>query len=204
MSNVPLTSTTLLRDLACDTQHARWGEFVARYRPMMSTFMFENFPSLDADDVIQETLISLIRVFPVYHYVPDEKGSFHNYLTGILRHKALRALADNNREESMRQELKSEAPEPESAGADEELAYKSWRDSVFEIALKQYLADETVSELTKQVFTRLAVNGEKPNDIACAFGIERNAVDQIKSRAMARLRKLVRALEQVDDARIDT
>ena len=24
------------------------------------------------------TLISLSRIFPVYHYCPDEKGSFHN------------------------------------------------------------------------------------------------------------------------------
>ena len=40
--------------------------------------MRERFPSLDADDVIQETLIELIRVFPVYHYSPAEKGHFHN------------------------------------------------------------------------------------------------------------------------------
>lgn len=75
MANIPTTSTTLLRDLACDTQHARWGEFVARYKPMMELFMAVNFPSLDAEDVVQETLIALIRIFPGYHYVPDEKGS---------------------------------------------------------------------------------------------------------------------------------
>ncbi len=68
MADIPTTSTTLLRDLAHDSQHARWGEFVARYRPMMEAFMRERFPSLDADDVIQETLIELIQVFPVYHY----------------------------------------------------------------------------------------------------------------------------------------
>ena len=68
MANIPTTSTTLLRDLAQDSQHARWGEFVARYRPMMEAFMRERFPSLDADDVIQETLIELIRVFPIYFF----------------------------------------------------------------------------------------------------------------------------------------
>jgi hypothetical protein len=31
MAKIPTTSTTLLRDLAQDSQHARWGEFVARY-----------------------------------------------------------------------------------------------------------------------------------------------------------------------------
>ena len=29
MADIPKTSTTLLNELACDTQHARWGEFVA-------------------------------------------------------------------------------------------------------------------------------------------------------------------------------
>jgi len=48
------------------------------------------------------------------------------------------------------------------------------------------------------VFTRVAVNGEKPEDVAAAFGIERNAVDQIKSRLTARLKELVAALEKAD------
>ena len=76
MANIPTTSTTLLCDLAQDSQHARWGEFVARYRPMMEAFMRERFPSLDADDVIQETLIELIRVFPIYHYSPKRRKLF--------------------------------------------------------------------------------------------------------------------------------
>ena len=46
MSNIPETSTTLLKDLARDSQHARWGEFVARYQPMMESFMSANFPTV--------------------------------------------------------------------------------------------------------------------------------------------------------------
>lgn len=199
MANVPLTSTTLLRDIAHDTQHARWGEFVARYKPMMEAFMFANFPSLEAEDVIQETLIALIKIFPVYRYVPDEKGAFHNYLTGILRHKALRMISRELSRTAMREAY---AKEPVRQEASEDEAYRSWRDSVFEIALQQYMADETVNDRTKQVFSRVAIDGEKPEDVAKAFGIERNAVDQIKSRSLVRLRELVKALEQVDDARL--
>ncbi len=200
MPTVPETSTTLLRDLASDSQHARWGEFVGRYRPMMEAFMLKNFPKLDADDVIQETLIDLIRTFPVYHYVPEEKGSFHNYLTGMLKHRALKQIARNMH----RAELAAAyANEPNYAETDAEAEYKAWRTAIFEIALQQYLADDSVNELTKRVFTRLAVDGEKPAAVAQAFGIERNAVDQIKSRSTARLRELVEALEKVDDARLD-
>ena len=197
MENIPTTSTTLLRDLAQDSQHARWGEFVARYCPMMEAFMRERFPSLDADDVIQETLIELIRVFPVYHYSPGEKGHFHNYLTGVLRHRALRMM---NEEETRAARQRKCAEEASSGGtrscASEEDA--AWRESLLEIALRQLLSDPSIHERTRLVFARVAVNGEKPDEVAASFGIARNAVDQMKSRMMARLKELVAALEKAD------
>ena len=49
---------------------------------------------------------------------------------------------------------------------------------------------------------RLVTWAEKPEGVAKAFGIERNAVDQIKSRSLARMRELVKALKQVDDVRL--
>ena len=165
--------------------------------------MRERFPSLEADDVIQETLIELIRVFPIYHYSPKEKGHFHNYLTGILRHRALRMMGEDQRRAKLAEMAGSRDPRdrgregraslPDSA-ADE----RSYRESLLEIALQQLLADSTIHERTRLVFTRVAVNGEKPDEVAAAFGITRNAVDQMKSRMMARLKELVAALEKAD------
>lgn len=199
MSNIPDTSTTLLKDLARDSQHARWGEFVARYRPMMESFMSANFPTVDAADAVQETLIALIETFPVYRYVPEEKGSFHNYLTGILRHKALKMLAKESHRSALHEAYAKDAAVGGAAsGADD----GQWRDALFEIALQQFMADDTVADRTKRIFARVAIDGEKPEAVAKAFGVERNAVDQIKSRSMARLRELVAALEKVDDARL--
>ena len=214
MANIPTTSTTLLRDLAQDSQHARWGEFVARYRPMMEAFMRERFPSLDADDVIQETLIELIRVFPVYRYSPKEKGHFHNYLTGILRHRALRMMDEEKRRAKLTEEIRRDGFVVPSGGPPSLAAVScsggtpssateddaAWRESLMEIALQQLLADTSIHERTRLVFARVAVNGEKPDDVAAAFGITRNAVDQMKSRMMARLKELVTALEKADGA----
>ena len=199
MSNIPETSTTLLKDLARDSQHARWGEFVARYRPMMESFMSANFPTVDAADAVQETLIALIETFPVYRYVPEEKGSFHNYLTGILRHKALKMLAKESHRSALHEAYAKDAAVGGAAsGADD----GQWRDALFEIALQQFMADDTVADRTKRIFARVAIDGEKPDVVAKSFGVERNAVDQIKSRSMTRLRELVAALEKVDDARL--
>ena len=197
MPKIPETSTTLLRDLAQDSRHARWGEFVARYRPMMETYMHTRFPTVDADDAIQETLIALIKVFPVYHYSPEETGAFHNYLTGILRHRALRMIEGESRR--LNKELKYQEIEGLSASGGNNDDGLSWRESVFEIALQQLLADESINDRTKQVFVRVAVNGEKPESVAESFGIARNAVDQMKARMKERLRELANMLMKVDD-----
>ena len=217
MASIPATSTTLLRDLANDSQHARWSEFVTRYRPMMEAYLREQFPSVEADDVIQETLIAVWAALPSYRYAPDEKGHFHNYLTGILRNKALRQLYKEQRHAEIAEMVhddascdgrartlaappstsstcRSVAPRPPSdMMADDE---QSWRETLVEIALRQLMNDESIQSRTRQVFLRVAVNGEKPDDVAVAFGIERNAVDQIKNRMMPRLQKIVADLEK--------
>lgn len=194
MAIVPDTSATLLNDLAGDAQHARWGEFVARYRPMMEAYVRERFPEVEVDEVVQETFIAFIRIFPVYHYVPDEKGSFHNYLTGVLRHKALRMARHAAKRFDFRDDFSEDTSAASVASESDE---RLWRESIFEIALQQFLADDSVQERTKQIFTRVAVNGEKPEVVAAAFGIKRNAVDQIKNRTLARLKKMIRELESV-------
>ena len=197
MKNLPETSTTLLRDLAQDSQHARWSEFVARYRPMMEAFMHERFPSLDADDVIQETLVAVCRVMPSYRYDPDAKGNFHNYLTGILRHRALRMLGEESRRAKLVADMRhnGKVGSPLPADLDDE----TWRESLFETALCQFLSDPSVADRTKRIFERTAINGESPEAVAAAFKMTRHAVDQAKSRAMGRIRELVKALETAVD-----
>ena len=198
MADVPTTSTTLLRNLT-DSRHSRWAEFFARYRPMMEAYMRERFPSLDADDIIQETLVALVGALPNYAYDPEEKGHFRNYLTGILRRRALKAKGREVRRAEVLADYGKMVPEAPSASEQEE---RNWRESLYEIALRQLLADKTVQGRTKQVFVRTVINREKPEAVAAAFRIGRNAVDQIKRRMMDKLRKLVAALEMADTANL--
>ena len=158
--------------------------------------MRERFPSVEADDVIQETLAALCKVLPDYRYAPDEKGHFHNYLTGILRNKALRML----RNEERQKEIAGRATCPQAA-ADRAVSTKppldveSYREAIFEIALHQFLADESVADRTKRIFERTAINGESPEAVASSFKMARHAVDQAKSRALSRIREMVKQLE---------
>ena len=156
--------------------------------------MRERFPSVEADEAIAETLIALVDVFSTYRYSPDETGRFHNYLTGILRHKALRLCRQAERERSLRERA---AAEPRVTPDDPE--EENYRKSLFDIAVRQFFDVETIAPRTKEIFRRTAIKGESPEAVARSFMIERHAVDQIKSRSVAKLRTLVEALEKVDD-----
>ena len=74
---------------------------------------------------------------------------------------------------------------------------QKWKETVFAIAVRQLMADETIQDRTKQVFLRLAINHESPDAVADSFGLKRNAVDQMKSRMMIKLREIVESLKAV-------
>ena len=68
---VPETSTTLLRQIGADVHHVRWAEFIARYTPMCRQYLRRHFPSIEVDDILQETFAALAKALPNYRYVPD-------------------------------------------------------------------------------------------------------------------------------------
>ena len=150
---IPETSTTLLRNVR-DAEHPRWPEFVAKYRPMMEAYLKARFPTLEADDIIQETFAALCAILPGYIYDPDEKGHFRNYLTGILRNKARRALRRERRDAEFLADVRHtevSAPYHSESGragsplpaADDE---QSWRETLVEIALQQLMNDKSLRE----------------------------------------------------------
>ena len=194
MASPPTTSTTLLKQISGAAEHPRWAEFVAKYRPMMEGFMRDRFPGLEADDLIQETLLALMDALPGYVDASEGKGAFHNFLTGVLRHKALGALRSEGRRKRLEQRHAEEAAV--DGGAAEETA---WRETVYAAALEQLLADPSVNARHKQMFVRTALNGEKPADVATSLLATRDAVDQAKKRMTERLRDLVERLECVGD-----
>ena len=162
----------------------------------MRAFLDTRFPSVDADDTIQESLVALMKALPEYRYTPDQNGHFRNYLVGIVRHKALDAL----RREAARNALKTELATQERdrplapPAADMSSEDDDWRHSAMEAALDQVLADDSISARTREVFRHVALMHEPPEAVAQMFGIARNNVDQIKSRLIARLARLVKAM----------
>ena len=192
---IPETSTTLLRDIASSAANARWGEFCARYEPMMRGYLRERFPYVEADDVVQETLVALAGALPDYHYDPQEHGYFHNYLTGILRNKAVDAVRAGKRVEMLKEGVAKERFDA-CKGA-QETDYRSWREAIFEIALQQFLADDAIQDRTKQMFVRTEIGGEPVGAVAESLGVSAQLVYRARSRCLKNLRARIEALKSV-------
>ena len=194
VSQMPDTSTTLLRDVA-DSSHARWSVFYSRYQPMMRSYLQARFPSLDADDIIQETFVALAKILPDYKYEPEKNGAFHNFLIGVLRNKALCALDASRRQMAIEERMQLAISV--NGKSEHEQSYRDWRENLFEVALQQLLSDESIHDRTKQAFIRTAINGESVEAVAASLGVQRNTVDCMRSRTLQQLREIVERLKDL-------
>lgn len=199
---VPVTSVSLLKVLGKDAQSPRWTEFANKYASTIDGFLYKYFPSVEAADVVNETLMALVEKLPLYEYDPDAKGHFRNYLIGIVRFKAIEQIKKRKRESDIREAVETAAQleweyEKESYSVD----LRDWRREAYEAALTQFLADDKISTRDKEIFRRVALSGESPEDVAKIFEIKRNNVDQIKARMVAKLKELALRYASVCDER---
>jgi RNA polymerase sigma factor (sigma-70 family) len=140
---------------------------------------------------VNETLIALVNKLPLYEYDPDTKGHFRNYLIGIVRFKAIEQLKRRKREAEFKEELETKAKLDWDYGQQSySVDLRNWQREAYEAALAQFMADKSISTRDKEIFRRVALQEESPEDVADIFGIKRNNVDQIKARMVAKLKEL--------------
>ena len=188
---VPVTSVSLLKVLGEDSQSPRWTEFAKKYASTIDGFLCRYFPEVDAEEVVNDTLITLVEKLPLYEYDPDTKGHFRNYLIGIVRFKAIEQLKRHRRDADLREALATKARlEWEYERKSYSVDLRDWQKEAYEAALAQFMADKSASTRDKEIFRRVALLGESPEDVASIFGIKRNNVDQIKARMVAKLKEL--------------
>lgn len=187
MPQIPPTSISLIQALANDPLSARWKDLYTIYDQPMRGFLQANFPSVEPDDLIQETMLALMKALPNYCYTPDEKGHFHNYLMGILKHKAMDALAARTQEARLRAGL---AQQPAAESPED----KAWQIDALEVAISQLLSDPEINPFHRTVFEHLVKLHEKPEQIALQLGTSRGNVDIIKKRMLARLTAMFQKL----------
>lgn len=207
MSPVPETSSTMLRALAEGADSVRWTEFVDLYTPVLIYWLQclrkGPMPSLEPgmfDDIVQETMVSLMKVFPGRRYEKD-RARFRTLLYTILRHRAADYLEALDRahlrfmpEEGMRV-AEEEGRLPGFDDGDDGDEARQLRADLSRLLVERVFRESHFSGRTKAIFLRLLA-GESPTGLAEEYGMERNAIDQLKSRVVAKLTEKARALQR--------
>ena len=111
---------------------------------------------------------------------------------GIIRHKAASEIRRRQAEADCIDTYANNRVEHSDDDANADL--DSLRKEIFEAAVDQLMADDRISSATREIFRHVAIEHEKPTDVARQFGVTRNNVDEIKARMIARLKDLIAAM----------
>lgn len=204
---VPETSSTMLRDLANGADSVRWTEFVDLYTPVLAYWLqcLRNgpLPSLSPDmfdDIIQETMVSLMKLFPQRRYDRD-RARFRTLLQTILRKRALDCLEDSGNarlrfmpDEEMRF-VREERSVPGFDGNENDEESRQLRSELSRLIVDRVFRKSNFSGRSKAIFMRLAA-GESVAVLSEEYGVDRNAIYQIKNRVVAKLTEKARELQR--------
>jgi RNA polymerase sigma-70 factor (ECF subfamily) len=180
------TSSTLLARVQAQQPEA-WRRLVYLYGPLVVRWCRRaGLQASDAEDVEQEVFKAVFRTIGTFQH-QQEGASFRGWLRTIVRSK----IVDRARRQSpggqgqggsgaqAGLERVPEIPEDSDEVPSEELL-------LFRRAVEMVL--ETCKEETRQVFLRVAVAGEEPEEVARELGISVNAVYLAQSRVKRRIR----------------
>lgn len=206
----PDTSTALLRELATGADAARWTQFVELYGPVLRCWLkglkARDLPWLEPamfDDIVQETFVSLVKVFPNGGYRRD-RARFRTFLHAILRKRAVDFLRKSGNH-ALRflpgdrlQDVLDAAPDAfplSPGGGDDGPERRELRSRLCSLMVERVFRESNFSGQSRAVFFRLAA-GESPDALAREYGMERNAIYQMKSRVMKALAAKAQALSR--------
>ena len=172
------TTETLLKGLAANDQ-SRWARFYRDYAPWIeATIVKRGLSHQDAEEVVHDTLVDLVKIMPTYKYDKTHKGAFRSLLFKIAQNKAIDRFRKSKAEARKIERFAAEPIAPSE---------KDWRLETYNMALRRVFADPTTSETTKVAFRRFVQLGENAETIAGELGISVNNLYQIKNRIKARI-----------------
>jgi RNA polymerase sigma factor (sigma-70 family) len=196
------TRQTLLSRLKDWEDHDSWSEFFETYWPLIYKAAIKSgLSDAEAQDVVQETIISVSKKMPQFKYDPSV-GSFKGWLLKLTRWR----IADHcrNRHPGARQQAShfivpadevnlEDIPNPEGCDL-ESLWNEEWETTLFNAAIER--VKRQVDPKQFQIF-HLHVLKEWPlRKVAAALNISAGRVYIAKYRISAKVKKEFKHLEE--------
>lgn len=196
------TRESLLRRIKDWDDQTSWTEFFETYwRLIFKVARKAGLNDHEAQDVVQETLLSLAKQMPESRYEP-EKGSFKAYLLRLTRWR----IVDQFRKRP-REQLESElASDSRSTANSIELSADvsgSQLDGIWDVEWQQNLASVALDRLKQrvnpkhyQLFDLFALKNWPVDRIVDTMGVTAHQVYTAKSRVSSLLRKEIELLQR--------
>jgi RNA polymerase sigma factor (sigma-70 family) len=196
MAEFPATRASLLVRLRDPLDGAAWGQFVDLYAPLIYGYLRnQGLQDADAADLCQEALASVSGAVGRLDYDPA-RGAFRNWLFTVVRRKLLnwraaredKALASGD---SGNQRLLEQCPAP---AADDAEWQAEWERRLFAWACEQ--VRPSVTTATWQAFWRTAFEDQPGKRVAADLGITVAAVYLARGRVIARLKDIIKSVDE--------
>ena len=186
------TTTALLEDLHDPANQAVWGEFDARYRPVLVGFARRlGLGEEDAADAAQETLIKFLRSYQAGKY-DRGRGRLSSWIIGIARH----CIIDQQRAWAARREARGGSALADLPAHDrlEEFWDAECKREIARRAIQTLRESTRIDARTIQAFELLAFEQRSPAEVAAELNMTTNDVYLAKHRCLKRLRPIVAGL----------
>ncbi len=195
------TRASLLNRLKDWTDHESWSEFFETYwRLIYNVAIRAGLSDAEAQDVVQETIISVAKQMPDFNYSPAI-GSFRGFLLKTTRWRIAdqfrkRASEVSNSRVPRGEERETPALEriPDASGLSfEEIWKEEWERNLSEAALER--VKRRVNPKHYQLFDLLVQKQWSVEEITSIMGVTKHQVYAAKSRIAALLKKERECLE---------
>jgi len=172
--------------------HDAWKEFYDNYWAAIIRYGRKiGLSDAQAKDVLQETMVDLMRILPKFSY-DSAKGKFRNFLLTIVHRKAMRVFARIKKDTNIPWDSANQAEIHETRKMVLDAhQLRLWREAIYEEALVELSKCPDVEPRTWEVFKAYAVQNNPAQQVAQQFDVEVNSVYQIKNRLLKRVQKSV-------------
>jgi RNA polymerase sigma factor (sigma-70 family) len=195
------TRASLLDRIKNPEDQESWKEFFDRYSKLIySVAAKSGLNHTEAEEVVQETFITLSKTMPNFSYDPTK--SFKSWLLKVTGRKVLDQFRKRKRQRNFnepstvrdgRTATIERIPDPKSSDVDS-IFEEEWRERIFELAVEKVKLKVQASDF--QIFDLYVIKKWPPGKVASTLGIKRGRVYVAKFRVGKLVRSEVKALQR--------